>query len=218
MKITIDTRTRTINIDTGVFHMENMTKEQFSEDKVNRRPNGEFAPKGTGGSSSAKVDTATDDTELNTVDISDSFKKVKCDPNHQQECMEKYLCGLIGHAIATSTKPLQIRIDERDIPHIVRSNVDLTGNQKIRHNAALLELEHIIQACKKTNRPGEVDLKHNTGKRTLSRKKNVQEYVYFKTRLQAAKDLFYTIEFSTERNKTGDSNVLNLYNVHVKRA
>lgn len=218
MKITIDTRTRTINIDTGVVHISNFTKADFDENKISRRPNGEFAPKGTGGSSSAKVDTATDDTELNTVDISDSFKKVKCDPNHQQECMEKYLCGLIGHAIATSTEPLQIRIDERDVPHIIRSNVDLTGNQKIRHNAALLELEHIIQACKKTNRPGEVDLKHNTGKRTLSRKKNVQEYVYFKTRLQAAKDLFYTIEFSTERNKTGDSNVLNLYNVHVKRA
>lgn len=217
MKITIDTRTRTINIDTGVVYTSNFTKADFDENKISRRPNGEFAPKG-GGGASAKTDTAADGTELNTVDISDSFKKVKCDPNHQQECMEKYLGTLIGQAIGTSTQPLQIRIDERDIPHIVRSNVELSGNQKIRHNAALLELERIIRASKKTDKPGDVDLKHNTGKRTLSRKKKVQEYVYFKTRLQAAKDLFYTIEFSTERNKTGDSNVLNLYNVHVKRA
>lgn len=215
MKITIDTRTRTISIDTGVVHIGN----EFDESKISRRPNGEFAPKGTGKSgATAKTEIAADGTELNTVDISKSFKKVKCDPNNKQECMEKYLGTLIGQAIATSTQPLQIRIDERDIPHIVRSNVELSGTQKVRHNAALLELERIIRASKKIDKPGDVDLKHNTGERTLSRKKKVQEYVYFKTRLQAAKGLFYTIEFSTERNKKGDPEVLNLYNVHVKRA
>ena len=58
MKITIDTRTRTVNIDTGVVHISNFTKADFDENKISRRLNGEFAPKGCGGAS-AKTDTDT---------------------------------------------------------------------------------------------------------------------------------------------------------------
>ena len=61
-----------------------------------------------------------------------------------------------------------------------------------------------------------MDLSHNTSQRTIAHKQNVEEYVYFETIVQIGQEE-YLIELAAERVKGQDKNLLDLYNVHVKR-
>lgn len=80
--ININTITRTINIHTGEFCMENITKQQFSEDKVNRRPNGEFAPKG--------AETATVKTDQDTTNLGKQIDKALRGELKRQEQLQVF--------------------------------------------------------------------------------------------------------------------------------
>ena len=217
MRIEIDTHNKTLSIWTGAFCIENAAWDPSKHPRKPYNPGkGEFVKKGTGVTASSS-DVAADGTELNTVDISGSFAKVKCDPNNKQECVEKYIGGLLGQLMETATSPLKIQFGENEKAHIIRSNKDLSPTQKRRHNAALLELNKIITACKRIKKDGSVKTDHNTRKSTIQRKQNVAEYVYFRAKLKADKDLYYSIELATERYKQGPEDVYTLYNVHVKR-
>lgn len=210
--ISINTHTRVIDIRTDSVRVENDAGITVDGNGVpHDKANGHFTSKGGG------TDVAADGTELNTIDISKSFDKVQKDPNKQQEYVEKYIGGLLGRVMESATQPLKIQFGEDEKAHIIRSNKDLAPNQKERHNAALLELDKIISACKRIQKDGTVKSGHNTRKATIERKQKVAEYVYFKAKLKAAKGLYYSIELATERRKNSDPNILTLYNVHVKR-
>ncbi len=75
MLITIDTTARVIEIQTGDFRTDNITRVQFSEDKIVRRPNGEFAPKGADGGSKIGPNTS-----IRIKGMSDKEFKELCGP------------------------------------------------------------------------------------------------------------------------------------------
>lgn len=59
-------------------------------------------------------------------------------------------------------------------------------------------------------------LGHAIKTKTIAHKQNVEEYVYFETIVQIGQEE-YLIELAAERVKGQDKNLLDLYNVHVKR-
>ena len=70
---------------------------------------------------------------------------------------------------------------------------------------------------KSEGRLGEpTDLTHNTKPKTIEHKQNVLEYVYFTSPIKIEPD-YYDVELATERIKGQDKNLLDLYNVRVKK-
>lgn len=153
----------------------------------------------------------------NVVDLTDPFADIaKLPADQRAEKVEFALNALIGHAMDTATPPLQIQITEDNKVHIKNSNVKLKKGQLKRHQTALTTLEKIVNVAQKTDRKGEVDTAHNTSKKTLAHKANVEEYVYFQALVKIGKEPFL-VELATERVKGQDKNLLDLYNVRVKR-
>ena len=153
----------------------------------------------------------------NAVDLTDPFADIaKLPADQRAQQVESSLNALIGQAMDTATPPLQIQITEDNKVHIKNSNVKLKKGQLKRHQTALTTLEKIVNVAQKTNRKGAVDASHNTSKKTLAHKANVEEYVYFQAPVKIGEDTFW-VELATERVKGQDKNLLDLYNVHVKR-
>ena len=153
----------------------------------------------------------------NVVDLTDPFADIaKLPADQRAEKVEFALNALIGPAMDTATPPLQIQITEDNKVHIKNSNVKLKNGKLKRHQTALTTLEKIVNVAQKTDRKGEVDAAHNTSKKTLAHKANVEEYVYFQALVKIGKEPFL-VELATERVKGQDKNLLDLYNVHVKR-
>lgn len=153
----------------------------------------------------------------NAVDLTDPFADIaKLPADQRAEKVEFALNALIGQAMDTATPPLQIQITADNKVHIKNSNVKLKKGQLKRHQTALTTLEKIVNVAQKTDRKGEVDAAHNTSKKTLAHKANVEEYVYFQALVKIGEDTFL-VELATERVKGQDKNLLDLYNVRVKR-
>lgn len=153
----------------------------------------------------------------NAVDLTDPFADIaKLPADQRAQQVESSLNALIGQAMDTATPPLQIQITEDNKVHIKNSNVKLKKGQLKRHQTALTTLEKIVNVAQKTDRKGAVDASHNTSKKTLAHKANVEEYVYFQAPVKIGEDTFW-VELATERVKGQDKNLLDLYNVHVKR-
>ena len=153
----------------------------------------------------------------NAVDLTAPFSDIAKLPADQRAQQVEYsLNALIGQAMDTATPPLQIQITADNKVHIKNSNVKLKKGQLKRHQTALTTLEKIVNVAQKTDRKGAVDASHNTSKKTLAHKANVEEYVYFQAPVKIGEDTFL-VELATERVKGQDKNLLDLYNVHVKR-
>lgn len=147
----------------------------------------------------------------NIVDLTNAFEGK---PTEKE--VEEYLNSLIGKAMDTASKPLQIQVTKGNKAHIKRSNVELKHGQKNRHFAALTELEKIVNKAVKNDREGDVDLSHNTHKDTIEHKKNIEKYVYFDSDVKIGDD-YFTVKLTSEQVKGQDENLLDLYNVQVKR-
>ena len=153
----------------------------------------------------------------NAVDLTDPFADIaKLPADQRAQQVESSLNALIGQAMDTATPPLQIQITADNKVHIKNSNVKLKNGKLKRHQTALTTLEKIVNVAQKTDRKGAVDVSHNTSKKTLAHKANVEEYVYFQAPVKIGEDTFL-VELATERVKGQDKNLLDLYNVHVKR-
>lgn len=155
--------------------------------------------------------------DITAVDLTAPFAAIAKLPADQRAQQVEYsLNALIGQAMDTATPPLQIQITADNKVHIKNSNVKLKKGQLKRHQTALTTLEKIVNVAQKTDRKGEVDASHNTSKKTLAHKANVEEYVYFQAPVKIGEDTFL-VELATERVKGQDKNLLDLYNVRVKR-
>lgn len=121
----------------------------------------------------------------------------------------------MGKPLETGTPPFQIQINENNIPHIIDSNVTLKGKRKQEHLKAIKYLEDILKASSKVDEQP-VDLTHNKSEKTIEHKENVDKYVYFEGYVKVGED-YYNVRFVSERVKGQDPNLLNLYNVHIKR-
>lgn len=153
----------------------------------------------------------------NAVDLTAPFADIaKLPADQRAQQVESSLNALIGQAMDTATPPLQIQITADNKVHIKNSNVKLKNGKLKRHQTALTTLEKIVNVAQKTDRKGAVDVSHNTSKKTLAHKANVEEYVYFPAPVKIGEDTFL-VELATERVKGQDKNLLDLYNVHVKR-
>lgn len=153
----------------------------------------------------------------NAVDLTAPFADIAKLPADQRAQQVEYsLNALIGQAMDTATPPLQIQITADNKVHIKNSNVKLKNGKLKRHQTALTTLEKIVNVAQKTDRKGTVDASHNTSKKTLAHKANVEEYVYFQAPVKIGEDTFL-VELATERVKGQDKNLLDLYNIHVKR-
>ena len=153
----------------------------------------------------------------NAVDLTAPFADIaKLPADQRAQQVESFLNALIGQAMDTATPPLQIQITADNKVHIKNSNVKLKNGKLKRHQTALTTLEKIVNVAQKTDRKGAVDASHNTSKKTLAHKANVEEYVYFQAPVKIGEDTFL-VELATERVKGQDKNLLDLYNVHVKR-
>lgn len=153
----------------------------------------------------------------NAVDLTAPFADIaKLPADQRAQQVESSLNALIGQAMDTATPPLQIQITADNKVHIKNSNVKLKKGQLKRHQTALTTLEKIVNVAQKTDRKGAVDASHNTSKKTLAHKANVEEYVYFQAPVKIGEDTFL-VELATERVKGQDKNLLDLYNVRVKR-
>lgn len=169
---------------------------------------------GTFGSANPNIYLQEDITAVDLTAPFADIAKLPADQRAQQ--VESSLNALIGQAMDTATPPLQIQITADNKVHIKNSNVKLKKGQLKRHQTALTTLEKIVNVAQKTDRKGEVDASHNTSKKTLAHKANVEEYVYFQAPVKIGEDTFL-VELATERVKGQDKNLLDLYNVHVKR-
>lgn len=154
-------------------------------------------------------------TVYNQADnIVDLTEEVGSNPSVEQ--ITEYLNSLVGKILETGSKPLQVQVKGRHVRHIAKSNVPLSKSNEKKHNAAVRQLDKILKTAIKTNRDGSVDLSHNTNPKTLARKKNIVQYVYFEAPVKIGENI-YTVEFSTEQLKNQDPNLLDLYNVRVKK-
>lgn len=149
--------------------------------------------------------------EVVAIDLTKDFNDFSKD---SKKTAKEYIDNLIGQVIGTSTEPLKIQITKENRGHIVKPKKMGKTTTK-RHTAALQNLESIISGAVKTGE-SEVDLSHNTAKKTLAHKRKVEKYVYFTTPIKINNDIYY-VSLSAEQVKGQDSNVLDLYDVNVKK-
>lgn len=149
------------------------------------------------------------------TDLTEEFKGIKEGEITEQD-VEDYINSLIGQAIDTSTEPLQIEVTKGNKAHIIQSNVRLNKGQLTRHQSTLYKLESIINNAIKNNRNGDVELTHNTNPKTLKHKESIEKYVYFDSPIRINEDVF-SVELTTEQIKGQNPNLLDLYNIRVKK-
>lgn len=152
------------------------------------------------------------------TDLTDAFDLVKEDCFTTDD-IEAYINGLIGELYETASDPFYIQITNYNKTHILYSNVKLRKNSLVRHNAALIQLDEIInRAMYSSNAP--VDSSHNTRKRTIKHKEGLLRYVYLKSPVRIGvgeNTKHFTVELVAEVVRGQDPNILDLYNVRVKK-
>lgn len=149
----------------------------------------------------------------NVVDLTKSLQNVQDDADIETT-VKNYIESLFNKVMKTKTEPLKITIKGKT-KHIIKSNINLKGEAKQQHNAALMELEKLINNSIKTGQ-GPVDLGHNTNRRTVAFKKNANKFVYFSVPIRIGNNNF-VVEFATAEMKGQDPEILSLYNVSVKK-
>ena len=149
------------------------------------------------------------------TDLTQDFADISSGKITEQD-VEKHIMSLIGQTFDTATEPLKIQLTKGNKAHILNSNVQLTHNRKKKHNAALNKVESIINNASMIGKSEPVDLTHNTNKRTLKHKQQVLKYVTFESPIKIGND-YYTVELITERVKGQSPELLDLYNVRVRK-
>lgn len=150
------------------------------------------------------------------VDITDDVEEIsKLSPELREIEVENKIDSLIGELIDTATEPLQIQLTEDNKWHVINSNIKLNPKNKKLHQVALKVLDKVINNAYKTNE-SEVDLSHNTNPKTIAHKKSVDKYVYFESPVKIGTKNFM-VYLASEQVKNQNPNILDLYNVRVKR-
>lgn len=142
-----------------------------------------------------------------TQDFNDYVKSKKAS-------VSEYIKSLVGQVLETSSEPLKIKITQENKKHIINPRKQGKTATK-RHMAALEKLEDIISNAVKTGE-SDVDLSHNTNKKTLAHKEKVDKYIYFTAPIKIGNQIYY-VSLSTEQIKGQDKNILDLYDVKVKK-
>lgn len=151
------------------------------------------------------------------VDLTQAFEDIiQLPPAERAAKAEQALNDLIGRAMDTATPPIQIQVTSGNKFHIKHSNVVLKKGQLKRHQTALTALEKVVNSAHQLDKDGTVDAAHNTRPATIAHKQQVKEYVYFEAPIQIGRESF-VVELAAERVKGQDENLLDLYNVHIKR-
>lgn len=149
--------------------------------------------------------------QVNYVDITEDFNSYSKDT---KATVREYIKSLVGEIFDTSTSPLQIQITSENKLHIIKPKKMGKATTK-RHLAALKQIENIISNAIKTGE-SDVDLTHNTNKKTLKHKQKVDKYIYFNTQVLINQQI-YNVKLSAEQIKGQDPNVLDLYDVNIKK-
>lgn len=151
------------------------------------------------------------------VDLTQAFEDIiQLPPAERAAKAEQALNDLIGRAMDTATPPIQIQVTSGNKFHIKHSNVVLKKGQLKRHQTALTALEKVVNSAHQIDKDGTVDAAHNTRPATIAHKQQVKEYVYFEAPIKIGQESF-VVELAAERVKGQDENLLDLYNVHIKR-
>ena len=149
------------------------------------------------------------------TDLTQDFADISSGKITEQD-VENHIMSLIGQTYDTATEPLKIQLVKGNKAHVMGSNVRLNPNQQKKHNAALNKVESIINNASMIGKSEPVDLTHNTNKRTLKHKQQVLKYVTFESPIKIGND-YYTVELITERVKGQAPELLDLYNVRVRK-
>ena len=150
-----------------------------------------------------------------TTDLTQEFADISSGKITDQD-IANHIMSIIGQTFDTATRPLKIKLVNGNKAHVLGSNVKLNPNQKKKHNATLSKIESIINNASMIGKSEPVDLSHNTNKRTLKHKQNVLKYITFESPIKINND-YYTVELITERVKGQAADLLNLYNVRVRK-
>ena len=161
--------------------------------------------------------TMCEKQEMNNLetDLTEAFELLK-DRDITASDVKNYINGILKMYYQTDTTPLSVGITPENKLHILKSNLHLKGNQELRHNAAIVEIESIISNATRIDKDGKVDLSHNKKGKALKHKRKVLEYIYFISPVRIAEN-HYSVELVTERLKGQNPNMLALYNVRVKK-
>ncbi len=153
--------------------------------------------------------------EDSIIDLTGTFFLVKSGDVTSDD-VKGHIKWLGGRVFETETGDLQIQITDENKDHVIKSNIPLAGNRKVKHDAALMNIGRIINHAKKIERDGTVDLSYNSRKQTLKHKLQVAEYVYFETSV-SINGSFFVVELAAEKRKGQDENLLDLYNVKIEK-
>ena len=155
------------------------------------------------------------DINCNEVDLTELFINLKTRVINEED-VRHFINRILGKYFRTSSGLMQVGITSENKIHILKTNIKLRGNYAFRHNAAILKIERIINNAKRMDRDGIVDLSHNSRRKTLKHKARVLEYIYFCSNIRIY-DNSFTVELATERMKGRNPELLDLYNIRVKR-
>lgn len=91
----------------------------------------------------------------NIVDLTGQFKEFVTEDD-----VTNYLISLINKPLDTASPPLKVKVNEDNIPHVVRTNITLKGSKKVEHLKAVKNNDtllseafgvHILQNCENVN-------------------------------------------------------------------
>lgn len=159
------------------------------------------------------VDTQILEQNDIVIDLTEDFNNFT-NVKDTESAVKEYINGLIGQTLETATKPLQIQITKENKGHIINPK-NLGSAKKKRHLVALNKLKTIVNNATKSGE-APVDLSHNTSKKTLAHKQKVEKYIYFSVPIRINNTTYNTV-LSTEQMKGQDPDILDLYDVHVKK-
>lgn len=158
----------------------------------------------------------------NAVDITNFYKDLK---GQNLETVKNNLIkdfeAILNQPLETGTPPFQVQLVDGKYVHVVENGKIMHPNQKRRKYGTLSVLEKVLSVAEKSDRDGTVDLNHN-GKKTRDRKQNtVERYFYFEAPIMIKNEKgnphYFIVEFAAEQIKGQDPNLLDLYNVRLKK-
>ena len=153
------------------------------------------------------------DMLFQTTDLTQEFADISSGKLTEAD-IENHIKSLIGQVFDTATEPLKIQLVKGNKAHVIKSSKKLEKGKKKRHEAALSKIESIINNASMTGSE-DVDLSHNSGK-TLRHKQKIAKYVYFESPIKIGND-FYNVILTTERMQGQSPELLDLYDVRVKK-
>lgn len=186
--------------DNGLNHYQAMAEVTGTEDEI-------------------KFQSGIAEKAVDITSLLDGMKNITV--KQAQEKIIQEFEKMLGIPMKTGTPPFKLQLVDGKYLHVVDNGLKMRVSKSKQKLATLSVIEDVVNQAVKTDRPGDVDLSHNKGK-TKDRKENtVDEYIYFEAPIMFKDDRgenqYYTVELATEKVKGQDPNLLDLYNVRLKK-